>query len=192
MELDNRFKLISPLVSQHTLLVGHLALLVGVVPGVFCKLTLRGFAQGEAYGHRCSRDQADGHEGPRRHSHPVAAGKLAQLVGSTRWTREDWLALQMTLDVHGQAVGCLISPIAILLQRLDHDPIQVSTQFMQQRLRIGSALISTRSRIAEAAQARTRLRWLLLADDSLDLGERGLPQVERAGAGEQLIQQHTQ
>jgi len=171
LELDDLLKLIG--------------LLVGVIPGFFRKLPLLGFAQGETYGHRCRRDQARGHECPCRHDRTVAADELVELVDGTRRARDDRLVSQVPPDVHDQAVGGLVSPGAILLHRLHHDPVQIASKLAKKRSRIRPAFLrGLRRFIAETAQPRAGLGRLLLADDSLDLGE------PRAAEGRPIEWQH--
>ena len=42
--------------------------------------------------------------------------------------RDDRLVAQVALNVRRQVVGCVITTAAILLQRLHHNPIKVTTQ----------------------------------------------------------------
>ena len=56
----------------------------------------------------------------------VPPHELPQPVAHRRRTRRHRLVVQVALEVHRQAVGRLVAPVAVLLQRLHHDPVEVA------------------------------------------------------------------
>ena len=70
--------------------------------------------------------------------------------------REDGFVVQVTLDVGGQGAGRLIAPVAVLLQGLHHDPVQVAAQQPAELagLRAGDAREIVDSRLAWSVLTR--------------------------------------
>ncbi len=102
----------------------------------------------------------------------------------------------MALDVLGQGAGRLVATVAVLLQALHHDPVQLAAEQLAQPPRVTLALDRDgRGALSQRAEPRARAGWLLLADDPAHLVVAHLPQplpVERRGAGQQLVEQHAQ
>ena len=62
----------------------------------------------------------------RREAELVTPDGLLKLIETAGRTGDHRLAVQMPLDVHGQAVGRLVAARAVFLQALHHDPVQVA------------------------------------------------------------------
>ena len=76
--------------------------------------------------------QAD-HQGERHRAtggkhNVVPAHQFLQAVKPARRTRHHRLAVEITLDIHRQAVGRIVPAIAVLFQRLHDDPVQIALQ----------------------------------------------------------------
>ena len=132
----------------------------------------------------------------RRQRRAVLAGELLQLVRRRRRAGFDRVAFEVALDVLGEAVGRLVPPRPVLLQRLHHDPVEVAADELRQPGRLDLALGRDRRQVlSRLRKPRARLRRLLLADPPQDLGEGRLAQrlaLQRRRAGQQLVEQHAQ
>ena len=97
---------------------------------------------------------------------PVPPGELPQPIPGRRRAGLHRLVGQVALEVARQAVGRLVSPVAVLLQRLHHDPVQLAAHQPAQprRLDVRGRPRSLGSSSVRA-QPRARPRRLLLADD---------------------------
>ena len=61
----------------------------------------------------------------------VALGELRQSIGSARRTRQHRLAGQIVRDVVGEVGDRLVAAGAVLLQALEHDPVEVAAEAPQ-------------------------------------------------------------
>ena len=65
----------------------------------------------------------------RRTEHEFVPPKgLLEFVGRSRWTGHDRLVVQMPLQVGGKTVGRVVTALAILLQALHYDPVEVALE----------------------------------------------------------------
>ena len=92
------------------------------------------------------------HQGRRQDRPFVPPHELPQPVAHRRRTGQHRLVGQVTLQVHRQPVGRLVAPVAVLLQRLHHDPVQVA---LDQPAQPGGLRPAVRG---DRCQARPRLR----------------------------------
>jgi len=145
--------------------------------------------------HNCGQHSSgdENHGGQRR---PVAPGELPQPVPRRRRTGLHRLIVQVALHIHREAVGGLVTPVAVLFQRLHHDPVQLAAAEPAQLPRIALPLRRHGCRrLPQRADARARPGRLLLADDAADFVKirRAQPLlVKRRRAGQQFIQEHAQ
>ncbi len=140
-------------------------------------------------------DQGQQDQQPCEHRPLVPPHKLPQPVCRRRRTRLHRFIRQVALYVHREAVGGLVAAVAVLLQRLHHDPIQFATHQLRQPRRLRPPVGGQRRQAVRRAQLRARFRRLLLADHPEHLQHAGLGQLhapERRAAGQQLVQQHPQ
>jgi hypothetical protein len=54
--------------------------------------------------------------------------ELAEPVCNTGWDGLHWLAREVTLDVCGEAVGDFVAAVAVFLQSLHYDPVELTPQ----------------------------------------------------------------
>ena len=88
---------------------------------------------------------ANHHPHNQRHRHCSGCGKrklvapnqFSQAIQTAWWTSHHRLVCEMALHVHRQAARRFITAVAILLQRLHHDPIQLAPQEIRQFARLG-------------------------------------------------------
>jgi hypothetical protein len=118
----------------------------------------------------------------------VPVEELVQPIRCTGVSGHDRFVLQMAADILSQAVGRLISPGAVLLQGLHHDPVKVTPNGLAQQVRSAAATLRNVSRrVAERAKSRGGLGRLLFPDDSLHLDVAGVAKfflAERRGASQ--------
>ena len=74
---------------------------------------------------RAQQEDAGQHRSGRQHG-PIPPGELAEAIRGRWRTGVDRLVVQVALQVHRQPVGRLVPPIAVLLQRLHHDPVELA------------------------------------------------------------------
>jgi hypothetical protein len=74
--------------------------------------------------HACDEEQSDRRR--RRQCGPVFLRELPQPIRRRRRTRFYWLVAQIALNVSRHAVGGLVPPRTILLQRLHRDPVEIA------------------------------------------------------------------
>ena len=161
--------------AEHRLLkLGYGLQLIGPLLGHSAML---GLAETETDRDDRRHHQRPSHDCTCNHTRAIAPHELAQPVRGAGRPCQDRLVVQVPPQVHGQAVGRLVPAIAVLLQGLHHDPVQVAAQLAQKGPRIGPASIRARRRfIAETAQPCAGPGRLLLADDPLDLAKARLAQ----------------
>ena len=144
--------------------------------------------------HRHHHRQGQGRRG--HHRPPVPAGELAGAVPARRRTCLHGLVVQVPQHVRREVVGGLVASVAVLLEGLHHDPVQLAAHQPRQPGRLGLALGRDRRQgVPRVAQPRARPGRLLLPDQAEDLGERGLLDplaAQRRAAREQLVQEHAQ
>src|SRR5262249_17247087 len=100
---------------------------------------------------------------------------------------------QIALDVAGQAVGGLIAPVAILVQRLHRNPVQFTADEPWQLGRLNSAFGGDRGQLLSRTQAITQGRHVLFADDSQDFQDAFFPDAlltQGSRSGDQFVEQH--
>ena len=140
-------------------------------------------------------DQGQQDQQPREHRTLVPPHKLPQPVCRRRRTRLHRFIRKVALYVHREAVGRLVAAVAVLLQRLHHDPIQFASHQLRQPRRFRPAVGGQRRQALRRAQLRARFRRLLLADHPQHFQHAGLGQRlagKRRAAGQQLVQEHAQ
>ncbi len=99
------------------------------------------------------------------HARLVLAGELAPAVDGARRTRQHRLVVQMPLHVRCQAVGGVVAARAVLLHRLERNPVQVSSDLPMQRAGVGAmSLGHVDGRDVERREPRARAWRLRLAD----------------------------
>ena len=127
----------------------------------------------------------------------MALHELAQTIDPAGSVRFDRFIVQMPLDVQGEVVGRLVPPRAVFFQRLHHDPVQVTTDQVNQVEGFGPAMPG-RGRLLlgfQRAQPRRGRGRFLFADDAPNLVQAGREKplcVERRLAGQQFVEQHAQ
>ena len=126
--------------------LGNRCFLRGLLLRCLCRLPLLGLRLGSGArfqqaqrraddsGNQCQEYQADRH-----HRALVPPHELPQPVRRRRRTGQHRLVVQVALDVGGEAVGRLVAPGAVLLQRLHHDPVQLAADQRAELLRARSA-----------------------------------------------------
>ena len=127
----------------------------------------------------------------------VAADEFLARIPAAGWARSDRFVLQMPSQVDGERAGAFVAAGAILLERLEHDPIEVAPHGGDQSWRFrgsesGDDGLFTNGQLA---QARRRLGGISFADGSpqrIDAGPKQLLAVERRPSGEQLVEQHAE
>ena len=75
-----------------------------------------------------ARDERHDRRRQHRHAEPVAADEPRGDVAEGRRPRGHRLVLEVALEVEGERVGGLVAPVAVPLDRLDHDPVEVAAQ----------------------------------------------------------------
>ena len=96
----------------------------------------RGFGFPLCFSSRKRLPCADGNPDQKRDRHRrcgrehqlVAAKGFLKSVSDRRRTCDHGFVVQMPLDVHRQSVGRLVTPRAIFLQALHHDPVEIAAQ----------------------------------------------------------------
>ena len=81
-----------------------------------------------------ARDQSQKHRGGHDQHSPVSLRQLLQRIHRGGWPRRDRLMLEVPQDIRGQAIGCLVTARAVLLQTFHHDPIQIAAHQTDQML----------------------------------------------------------
>ena len=164
------------LVGEHALLHRERALLVGA----------------QEPDRRADRagDQREHDEARREHGDAVARDELAHEVGAARRRRGDRLVRQVALDVAREALGGLVAALAVALDRLHHDPVEVAAQARGEDARAKRRGARRRSspprrgrRSACSAAACSRNARCISGNEARSNGQR---------AGEQLVQHHAQ
>ena len=140
--------------------------------------------------------QEEQHQRRHRQAALVPPGELPQPVPRRRRARLHRLVGQVALHVQREAVGRLVAAVAVLLQRLHHDPVQLAADQLRQLRRLRVPLgRDRRQRVLRLRQPGARPGRLLLADDAADLvvGRLLEPLLgERRRAGQQLVQEHAE
>ena len=103
------------------------------------------------------------------HLSTVPLHELLQPVAGTRWAGLDDLVGQVPLDVAGQPVGRVVPAGAVLLQRLQHHPIEFALHELRELRRLGAAIRGDARQGVDGGQLRTRPWGLDFADDPQDL-----------------------
>ena len=109
----------------------------------------------------------------------VLAHELAHPVGDAGWSGLHRFVVQVAQDVRSDGCGRGVAPLALLLQALYHDPVEVTSQTAYQGTGLRSAVSCRKAWPLlwwETAQFRAGLRRFLIADDVLHLRENGVPQ----------------
>ena len=106
------------------------------------------------------------------------------------------LVCEVPLNVLCQSCGCFIASRAVLLQCLEHDPVQIAAYHLMQASRIRLSVLGHSHRgLSQAAYSNTYSRRVLLAYDPPLLIEAGLIQIlllKRRRTRKQLVKQHAQ
>src|SRR5579883_898086 len=97
--------------------------------------------------------------------------ELPETVAGRRRPGQHHFTAQVALNVFGEARWCTVTAVAVLLQRLHHDPVEFSLQKAAELDRLDPALGSNGGRCDGAAEARAR-PWRVLV---LDQAEHLLP-----------------
>ena len=125
----------------------------------------------------------------------VPPHELPQPVAHRRRARLHRLVVQVVLEVHRQAVGRLVAPRPVLLQRLHHDPVEVALDQQGQPGRLRPAAGRDFRQPLRRREPPARLLRLFLANDPQELVDRDLAQplpLERRRAGQEFVQEHAQ
>ncbi len=126
----------------------------------------------------------------------MASDELAQAVGGAGRGGGDGRSAEMPLDILGERGGRVVSAGAILVQGAHDDPVELAADEDRELARIGSSERGDAGDGLGGLCDACAWAWGIdLADDALDLAERGGPQgrgVERRGAGQELVEQHAE
>ena len=88
----------------------------------------------------------------------VPPGELAEAVPRRRRARLHRLVVQVALHVRREAVGRLVAAVAVLLQRLHHDPVQLAAHQLRQLRRLRASVRGQGRQALRRAQLGARLR----------------------------------
>ena len=141
------------------------------------------------------REQRDEHRHAQHESSILASEFLDAIEG--RWGAcFDRFVSEVSLDVACQRAGGFIASVAVLLQGLHDDPVEVASEDGPQPFRLGAALFrDSRQDFRGAAQSGARFGGLFLTNQPKRLGEDRLRQamlIEWRRSGEQFVQQDTE
>jgi hypothetical protein len=124
-------------------------------------------------------------------------GLTPETTRRRRRARGDRLAGEMPLEVESEAVGRVVAALAILLEALHHDPVEIAAQrggkpsgFRMAALRSGREFV-TRERL----DPRRGPRRINLANDAPDFIQARLGKrrgVDRGASSEQFVEQHAE
>ena len=153
-------------------------------------------------GHRLHRRHGgqpaqQGHQHQARGDHRAAVlpHELPQPVGPAGRGGQHRLVRQVPQDVGREAVGRLVAPRAVLLQRHHHDPVEVPLQGPLQVRRLDVAAGRDVGERIGRAHLGARFRRVDLADHPQHLQDRTpleLPGIQRRRPGQQLVEDHSQ
>ena len=87
-----------------------------------------------------SAQERQQHQDCGQHGPSVPPHEFAQPIPRRGWAGQNRLVVQVAIDVPRQLVGRLVAAVAILVQRLHHDPVQLATQESAEPLRIALPL----------------------------------------------------
>jgi hypothetical protein len=131
--------------------VGLRALLLLAVQGFDCDLTEAGllaFSSPSAvrlpHADSDPIHQRDHHRRSSRIGNFIPLPRLLELVGGTGRPGRHGFVVHVTSQVHGQSVGRFVTPGAIFLQALHHDPVQVATEHGRELGHFGPAALGCR------------------------------------------------
>ncbi len=140
--------------------------------------------------------QSGERDGARAHHQPVPADEAASAVDRARRARHHRLARQVAPDVVGELRRRAVAALAVLLDRLEHDPVEIAAQASHQLGRVGRARAGDLGRLpTERGEAGRGARRLALADEPAHLvGRRAVEGLlrQRAHAGEELVEHHAE
>ena len=106
-----------------------------------------------------AQDQTRGNHLP-----TVPLHKLLEAIPRARRAGADRLVVEESLDIPGEAVGRLVAPVAVLAQRLEHDPVEFPLHEPPQLRRLDLPVRRHARRALRGTEATARRRGLLLAD----------------------------
>ena len=97
-------------------------------------------------------DDRDGHQRDERHAagghrEPVPPHELAERVEGAGRPRGDRLVLEVPLEIPGEAAGRLVSAGPILLDGLEHDPVEIAFELLPETRDCRLALLRRRRRL---------------------------------------------
>ena len=149
------------------------------------------------YAHCGSDDDRHAHQDRGREQRLVALRELPEAIEERGRTRLNRLTPQVALDVGRQGAGGFVAPVPIFIQRLHHDPVELSPNRIAQPSLIDLAAIGGREvgLSTDGRDPRTGARGLLLANHLAHAVETGLVQlrlVDWRRAGNQFVEQHPQ
>ena len=94
----------------------------------------------------------------------MPADELAEAIAGRRRACLHRLVGQVALYVARQAVGCLVTPAAVLLQALHDDPVELAPHQLRQLARLQLAAVPRRPAATRCCSAGARPRRLFLRD----------------------------
>jgi hypothetical protein len=139
----------------HRLRLGERHLLVVALAGRAARLHRHGDGEG---------DEKQEHGGGGRDAAAVAAGELAHPVDGGRWPRLDRHVRVVPAEVRRQLLRRAVAPIAVLLQRLHDDPVEVAVELAHQAVNLAAPQGGDLGGVVHLAHPRARPRRLLVAD----------------------------
>jgi hypothetical protein len=144
---------------------------------------------------RATDAEPEQHQHGRRHRDAMPAHELAQRVQRRRRPGRQRLVAARPLDVRREVRGRQVAAAAVLLEGLEHDPVEIAAQPRGQRSRRRRARGGPRAGVGRLHHG-PRARWRDPRVDDLARDDAGVEAVARDGvgpaAGQQLVQQHPQ
>ena len=141
------------------------------------------------------RHERQEHQAGGDHRAAVLPHELPQPVGPARRGGQHRLVRQVPQDVGREAVRRLVTPGAVLLQRLHHDPVEVSLQRPLQLRRLDVAARRDARQGLRRAHLGARPGRVDLPHHPQHLQERPpleLLRIDRRRAGQQLVEDHAE
>ena len=126
---------------------------------------LQGPHQSERRAHDATDQQRD-YKCDRQYLAAVSLEKLSQPIAPRRRASLHRLVVQKAHQVHRHAVGRFIAAIAVLFERLHHDPVQFALELVRELPRLGVAASGDRGKRLAAGQLGAGLGRILFPNNS--------------------------
>src|SRR5581483_11634124 len=110
--------------------------------GLLGILTRCAFAEKQPARYGESHDQRNAHGADRRKHHAISADKFLKAIHLARRSRDHRLLGAIPLEIRSQARNRVITPAAVFLERLHHNPVEVALEQRSQTERISLPLRS--------------------------------------------------